>query len=142
MRKLYLLLLILFYAISLSAAVNGERRVYYVDVTGSMDNLKINDKSVYDVVTKNLKDAINNIEDPTTEIIVIPFTDKAHGLSTVVTANATPGGKKKILESINNFKTVKNCHTNLNLPMKDFISSRVDPNRTNYMFLMTDGVAN
>ena len=52
------------------AQVLKERRVYYLDCSHSMVSNKI-----WGVVCNNLKSAIDNINDETTEIIVIPFAD-------------------------------------------------------------------
>lgn len=134
MKKLSVLLFILF---SLCAFAKDlpERRVYYLDVTGSMAEHKI-----WSPVKENLKRAIDNISDPDTEIIVIPFTDSQHGLGRVWAGKATRADKDRIKGEIDNVGYERSCSTNLGLPLNDFLNKRMDPSKVNYMFLMTDGI--
>lgn len=129
-------------AMSSFAMTDAERRVYYLDVTGSMRNNKINGESCWDVVTGNLKNAINRIDNPETEIIVIPFTDSGHGLNNVIRGRATSADKKRINAEIDKLDTEDKCYTNLNVPMIDFLKNHIASDRPTYMFLMTDGVSN
>jgi len=112
-----------------------ERRVYYLDVTGSMKSNKI-----WDEVRNNLKKAIDNVQDETTELIVIPFTDNNPGIDRVWKSMATDEGKKYLKDEIDKVRyETSNCLTNLYLPLNDFCNNHIDPNKINYMFLMTDG---
>ena len=74
------------------AQLQQERRVYYLDCSYSMKSLKIWDK-----VRENLKTAIDNVGDETTELIVIPFTDRRvnHFPLPVFDEFATLEGKQK-----------------------------------------------
>ncbi len=135
MRSLFLVIALLIPSL-LSAQTLKERRVYYLDCTYSMVT-----NNIWDRVRDNLKQAIDNVEDETTELIVIPFTDKGHPLS-VNQQRATLEGKKHLKGVIDNLEAVKNCNTNHWVPLLDFYDKRVDASRVTYMFLMTDGRSN
>lgn len=113
-----------------------ERRVYYVDCTYSMKQL-----GLWDDVRENLKRAICNVDDATTDLIVIPFSDckTVHYPLPVYQRFATEEGKKELCDLIDNLKCDKNTQTIHNIPLQDFFKNRVDFSRVTYMFLMTDG---
>lgn len=111
---------------------NSERRVYYLDITHSM----IDPNDIWDDVRENLTKAINAVEDETTELVVVCFTDENHQLKTC-TAMANEKGKKKLTDFVKNLKTVTNCHTNQSVCFRDFYNRATK--KRNYMFLMTDG---
>ncbi len=118
------------------AQLQQERRVYYLDCSYSMKSLKIWDK-----VRENLKTAIDNVGDETTELIVIPFTDRRvnHFPLPVYTEFATLKGKQNLMKAIDGMICDKACNTVHNVPFSDFISNRIDSSKITYMFLMTDG---
>ena len=124
-------------AAQLSAQILKERRVYYLDCSYSMVQLKLWDK-----VRDNLKFAIDNINDETTEIIIIPFADnnfKNPVLKTMI-ANATEKGKNALKDRIASLpQPSTNTMTYHYIPLRDFYNCRVDDSRVTYMFLMTDG---
>ena len=113
-----------------------ERRVYYLDCSYSMKSLKIWDK-----VRDNLKMAIDNVADETTELIVIPFTDRrsTHFPLPVFCEFATNDGKKNLKNAVDNMICEKACNTIHQVPLEDFMKNRIDSSKITYMFLMTDG---
>ena len=136
-KTLLLTILWLFASLSMSAQRIKERRVYYLDCSYSMKT-----NGLWEPVRDNLKLAIDNVEDETTELIVIPFAFDMvhHSQLDAFKANATTAGKKQLKENIDALQLTKNTKTFHNDPIKDFYSNhRVDPRRINYMFLMTDG---
>lgn len=114
-----------------------ERRVYYLDCSYSMVPAKLWDK-----VRDNLKNAIDKVEDETTELIVIPFAcdSKHHSCLDAFKAIATSAGKDELHAKIDGLPTPsKNTMTYHNDPIKDFMSQRVAAGKVTYLFLMTDG---
>ena len=75
MKVLVTTFILLVYCSTLFAqSLKPERRIYMLDATSSMEKLKTSDSKVlWSVVTKSLSEAINSIEDPNTEIVVVPF---------------------------------------------------------------------
>jgi len=126
---------------SLSIVVDAQilkvRRVYYLDCSHSMVTNKL-----WGPVRANLKNAIDNINDETTEIIVIPFADNSSPNPTLkpMKANATAAGKESLKAKISALpKPGKNTMTYHYIPLRDFYNNRVSTDRVTYMFLMTDG---
>lgn len=119
------------------AQILKERRVYYLDCSHSMVS-----KKIWGVVCNNLKSAIDNINDETTEIIVIPFADNTSKSPTLKPMKefATSSGKNELKAKIAALPQ-PNVHTMTYhyIPLRDFYDNRVDDSRVTYMFLMTDG---
>ncbi|MBR6339123.1 MAG: VWA domain-containing protein [Alloprevotella sp.] len=138
MRKTFYLALLAFcLSVSLPAQTLKERRVYYLDCSGSMVHLKL-----WDPVRANLIEAIESVTDQTTELMVVPFAFdmQYHNDLKPFTANATPEGKKALQAHINGLpKPSPNTMTYLSDPLKDFYTKRVTPDKVNYMFILTDG---
>lgn len=140
MKKLLLCCLLLIPLLSFSQETPKmkERRVYYLDCTGSM----VKPNKLFDPVRDNLKAAINAVNDETTELMVIPFYDKNTKLTPCCGQyqHATEEGKAALCNAIDNLKA-DGQHTVLNILLEDFHNNRVspDPNCITYMFLMTDG---
>lgn len=133
-KKIILLAALLMLPLFLPAQVLKERRVYYLDCSQSMAPL-------WDDVRNNLKNAIDNVNDETTELMVIPFAfDKNHhGSLSPITELATQTGKDKLKKRIDGLNMGKSTMTYLLDPLSDFYNQRVSPSRVTYMFLMTDG---
>lgn len=135
MKKVLLLLLLTlpFFAYS---QVLKERRVYYLDCSYSMKT-----NGIWDDVRDNLKEAIDKVDDETTELIIIPFADNASPNPTLkpMSEIASPAGKKKLKSQIDALVLNKNTMTYHYIPLNDFYNHRVDDKRVTYMFLMTDG---
>ena len=124
-------------AVQLSAQILKERRVYYLDCSYSMVSNKL-----WDLVRANLKSAIDNIIDETTEIVIIPFADNnlKNPILKPMIANATAKGKNSLKNKIDALpQPNKSTMTYHYIPLRDFFSCRVDDSRVTYMFLMTDG---
>lgn len=114
-----------------------ERRVYYLDCSFSMVQNKLWDK-----VRSNLVSAIDNINDETAEIVIIPFADNnlPNPKLKPMTAYATAEGKNALKTKINTLpQPSKKTMTYHYIPIDDFFKYRIDESRVNYMFLMTDG---
>lgn len=136
MKKLTLFLILLCSSIFGSAQILKERRVYYLDCSFSMK-----ENGIWNEVRDNLKNAIDNISDETTELIVIPFatnTSKSPVLYPI-SALATAKGKEMLKKKIDKLPMSNKTMTYHNIPLSDFYSNRVNKNRVTYMFLMTDG---
>lgn len=131
-KSLFILLCLAALTLPLTAQVKQERRVYYLDVTGSMED----PNGIWNDVRNDLIDAIDDIDDEDTEIIVIPFATNVQGAHT---AKATRDGKKDLAAFIKNLKPDYKAYTNLNNPIQDFYQHRIAPKKINYFFLITDG---
>lgn len=135
-------LVLLFLLLSLgkvNAQVMKERRVYYLDVTQSMRGYQ-GTPNIWKEVTSNLKNAINQINDETTEIMVIPFTSMDHPFSPMGGRyfRATDSDKKELCGLIDKQETFLH-YTHIQSTFQDYYLHRIDPNKVNYFFLMTDG---
>ena len=126
----------MFLPLVLDAQILKERRVYYLDCSYSMVQ-----NDLWDDVRNNLKKAIDNVEDETTELIVVPFAFDAghHSQLDAFIANATAFGKDFLKNKIDALKMTKSTMTYHEDPLTDFYASRVDPSKVTYMFFMTDG---
>lgn len=97
---------------------------------------------LWDKVRDNLKCAIDNINDETTEIVVIPFANNTskHPTLKPMKEFATSSGKNKLKAQIKALPE-PNVHTKTYhyIPINDFNDNRVCEDRVTYMFLMTDG---
>ena len=137
MKKFVFIILGLLMAAQISAQILKERRVYYLDCSYSMVSNKL-----WGPVRTNLVSAINNINDETIEIIIIPFADNTstHPTLKPMKEFATSSGKKKLKAQIYGLPD-PSVHTKTYhyIPINDFNYNRVHEDRVTYMFLMTDG---
>ena len=135
MRYIYLVFIVFLHSVILNAQTTKERRVYYLDCSYSMIT-----GDLWDSVCKDLKKAIESIEDQTTEIFVIPFAkDKQHlPPLQAFQAFATSKGKQELKSKIDRINPNKSSMTYHCVPIRDFCS-RISNDRVTYMFLMTDG---
>ena len=120
-----------------NAQVLKERRVYYLDCSYSMDSL-----GLWNKVRDNLNRAIDNINDETTEIVVISFADNTskNPTSKPIKEFATSSGKNKLKAHISALpKPDTNTMTYHYIPINDFDKNRVCEDCITYMFFMTDG---
>ena len=111
-----------------------EKRIYLVDLTRSMEGYN-GAEDIFDKVKEQLKSAISTMTDTTSEIVIVPFTDKSHELYIDKIAN-----KKSILDYIANLKTRPGNTNILDAWRKG--ESVLDSAKINYMFMLTDGVHN
>ena len=135
MKNTILILLFSTFLVS-NAQILKERRVYYLDCSFSMVT-----NGIWDSVRENLKNAIDNVNDETTELVVVPFAydNKHHAQLNAFSADATASGKKTLKSKINALQSSKCTMTYHSDPLNDFYACRVNPQRVNYMFFMTDG---
>ena len=134
MKMKNLLLLLLLLPLCSYAQILKERRVYYLDCSYSMVSNKI-----WDDVCDNLKKAIDNVNDETTELVVVPFALGHDGGIKTLSAMATNKGKESLKNQISSIVPSKSSMTYHYVPLQDFYSNRVNPAKVTYMFLMTDG---
>lgn len=144
MKKFFSTFVLIYIGMSLTAQSifeRPERRVYYLDVTASMTGYN-GSQNIWNTVVTNLQHAINDIDNPSTEIIIKTFTDSKHDIETIVRAKTTPEGKKQIMACINklNPSQNKNVHTDIYVPIEDFYQHEISRLKVNYFFLMTDGI--
>lgn len=116
-----------------------ERRVFYVDCSYSM----VSPNKIWDSVRENLKNAIDNVNDENTELVIVPFAyDNKHhsdGLEAFI-EKATESGKEILKKRIDDLPMSKNTMTYHSDPLSDFYyNDRVASNCITYMFFMTDG---
>lgn len=135
MKKNILLLLLLLVSLCSSAQILKERRVYYLDCSFSM----VKPNRIWGKVCSNLTAAIDNVEDETTELVVVPFALDHDGGINTFRAMATNAGKKSLKKQISAIVPSKSSMTYHYVPLQDFYSNRVDSTKVTYMFLMTDG---
>ena len=72
MKKINILIIALCLSLVSFGQLMNERRVYYLDITGSMAGYK-GSPDIWDSVVSNLEKAIDNIEDENTEIVIKTF---------------------------------------------------------------------
>ena len=113
-----------------------EKRIYLVDVTASMigeGNVKTPD--IFSKVKEGLLETINNINTPSTEIVIVPFTNKPHEKM-----NGQIIAKDGILENIKSL-SIKRGDTNI-ADAWNYAVQEIDSTRVNYLFILTDGLHN
>lgn len=113
-----------------------EKRIYLVDVTASMigkGNIKTPD--IFSKVKEGLLETVNNINTPSTEIVIVPFTNKPHKIM-----NGQIIAKNEVLENIKSL-AIKSGDTNI-ADAWNYAIQEIDSTRINYIFLLTDGLHN
>lgn len=111
-----------------------EKRIYLIDLTRSMEGFN-GSENIFGTVQLQLKDAIQSINDTTTEIVLIPFTD--HPLEQI---NKRISEKAELLQYIDDLSPKKG-DTNIFSAWKQGVQ-QLDSTKVNYMFMLTDGVHN
>lgn len=141
--SLFLCFLLIFPAETFCQKFKGERRVYFLDATFSMMTNKFGGKTLWEVSKDNLIKAINKIDDPSTEIVVIAFADDKNTSKNQwlrIEDIATDDGKNNLISQIKNLEVHDfNSMTNLGKPINEFIEKEAKKDKINYMFLLTDG---
>jgi hypothetical protein len=133
------LLLMLFVSFQvIQARSKGERRIYLWDVTLSMKGYG-GAENIYDKVRDDLKKAINDLHDETTEITVILF---QHKILDEWQVNATVSGKKDILNKIDKYSNNDTTRTNICQPLEYVLNKKIAEGKVNVLYLMTDGLHN
>lgn len=111
-----------------------ERRIYLIDLTRSMEGYK-GSENIFDNLKNQLRQTIGSLNDTTTEIYLIPFTNKVQGQF-----NCTLAKKDSILNYIDGLKTMMG-DTNILDAWKRGVEL-LDSTKINYMFMLTDGIHN
>ena len=140
-----LLLFILFFNCLLAVAQTRlEKRVYYLDCSQTMLN-----NDLWNRVKKNLKEAISKIEDDSTEVEVVLFAyDLSHNTSAKINREckqiSNSDGKRELIKFIDGIPAPQggkeNTYTFHDVPLIDFCNYRINEERDNYFYLMTDGL--
>ena len=113
-----------------------EKRIYLVDITKSMAGKGVvPTPNIWDEVKCNLIEAIGELEDPNTEIVVIPFTNQPHNIISGHIAQ-----KDSLLTALQSIE-LKKGDTNIADAWEKGVSC-LDSTKVNYMFLLTDGLHN
>jgi hypothetical protein len=134
---LSLVLPIFFLGFVASAAIpQKEKRIYLVDVTSSMQGGgSVETPDIFNTVKASLIETLQEIADTTTEIEIIPFTNKVHkGI------NATIAQRDSLIDFINKLE-VKKGDTNIADAWSEGVS-KTDTTKINYLFILTDGLHN
>ncbi len=132
-----------------------DKRIYLLDVTKSMigivvkDEIEIHneDNNVWEKVAAFLRTDIENITDPSTRLIVIPFNDKVC-CDDCWEEQATVEGKSKLMRKINGVKDrwlsegAEATKTNIVAPFSYAKNKYIDPRCNNLLILLTDGQDN
>lgn len=111
-----------------------ERRIYLVDLTRSMEGFN-GAENIFDAVKDQLSQAVLSINDTTTEVIIIPFTNKPLEIYKNKISQ-----KDSVLNYISNL-TTRIGDTNI-LDAWQRGEGLLDSDKINYMFMLTDGVHN
>lgn len=138
MKRINILIISLCLSLVSFGQLMNERRVYYLDITGSMAGYN-GSPNIWNSVVSNLEKAVDNIEDENTEIVIKTFTDSKHPVKTLVSVNATATGKATVKEKLTSVELVYDCHTDIYVPIQDFYKNEISIANVDYFFLMTDG---
>lgn len=111
-----------------------EKRIYLIDLTRSMEGFN-GSENIFGTVKQQLKDAIQSINDTTTEIVLIPFTDRPLGQ-----INKRISNKEELLQYIDELSP-KMGDTNILAAWQQGVL-QLDSAKVNYMFMLTDGIHN
>lgn len=113
-----------------------ERRIYIVDVTASMEGKGIVETpDIFNQVKEELCNALESIDNPNTEIMIIPFTDVPHKPIIGMI------DKRDSLQNAIRMLTIKKGDTNIADAWSNGVQ-KLDSTRVNYIFLLTDGLHN
>ena len=131
-----LFLCLLFSQIISAQTTLQEKRIYLIDVTKSMEGKGIvPTPNIWEEVKYNLIEAIGELEDPNTEIVVIPFTNQSHEIVSGYIAQ-----KDSLLTALQSID-LKKGDTNIADAWERGVSC-LDSTKVNYMLLLTDGLHN
>ncbi len=95
-------------------------------------------KPIWDDVTGNLKKAIANVNDETTTLEVVAWTDSRHELKRRK-VKATESGKSELNKFIDEIDLVSDTYTEVFVPFDDFYKNYGSSANETYFYLMTDG---
>lgn len=143
MKRLLLAILLLFGSVSINALYSQDfktqKRIYLLDVTLSMHGYG-DSPDIWPTVIQFLSSEIKSIEDPQTEIVVMPFQES---VLDIWKYKATPEGKTALLKKIADAEKTytKVTQTNITLPFRD-ATKQLDKDKENVLILLTDGAQN
>lgn len=114
----------------------SEKRIYLLDVTGSMEGKDdAGATNIFAEVKEKLANAVQNIEAENGEVVVIPFTSKTHK-----PIRGTYNEKDSIAGMIKNVRVMRG-ETNISAAWERGVQE-LDSTKVNYLFLLTDGIHN
>ena len=120
-----------------SQTITSEKRIYLLDVTKSMIGRgSVNTPNIFEDVKHSLQEAIDEIADSKTEIVIVPFTDKP--FQDVI--QGTIANKDSLIYQIGRLD-VRSGNTNVADAWSRGMDY-LDSTKVNYMFLLTDGLHN
>lgn len=113
-----------------------EKRIYLFDVTASMEGRgQGGTENIFEDVKLSLVKALEKIESKNTEIVLITFTNKVHDKKTFLIEEMD-----SIRSYVNNLQ-VRKGDTNI-ADAWQAGEEEVNPDKLNYLFLLTDGIHN
>ena len=141
-RKTTVLLFLVMHTVGLTVSAQNfksEKRIFLWDVTLSTFGYA-GAPDIAEEVRENLLNAIENIQDENSEIVVIPFQDN---VLDVWEGDATNSSKSKIISNIQTIKEKDLGVTMTNIcEAWDTALDYLDNSKRNYIFLLTDGAQN
>lgn len=136
LRWIGLFCLSLSFTLSYSQITLSEKRIYLVDVTASMEGKGATaTPDIFQKVKTELTKTINSINNPATEIVIIPFTSQPHQMIKGIIRE-----KEELTNAIKNL-SIKSGDTNIADAWTKGVSE-IDPHKINYLFILTDGLHN
>lgn len=144
--KRFMQLAILFVLLALSTSLRAQDRfikkkyIFILDITKSMCGYG-GSPDIMDEVKRELSEAIDNIKDPNSEIVLSTFQDKV--VHTWTVDDASSDSKKTLLKNLNGIKCkdLAITRTNLYAAWKE-VKRHLDRNKMNVTFVLTDGEHN
>lgn len=140
-KKLFLFLILICSApgIYVSAQDFKENKIIYLwDVTLSMKGYN-GSPDIYDKVKEALVLSIEDIEDESSTVTVIPFQDK---ILDTWSYQAGKTGKKLLVDKINKLDNNNITNTNICNAWDYTLEEVIDPQKSNFICLLTDGTDN
>ena len=114
----------------------SEKRIYLVDLTGSMEGRgNVPTPNILQTVKDNLVQTISSIEDVNTEVQIIPFTNRVGD-----SISGSISDRESILEAVRSLHTLSG-DTNI-ADAWSYGIAQLDSTKINYLFLLTDGLHN
>lgn len=136
-RKFVLIVIGTIFSLSIFAqSPEKEKRIYLLDLTGSMEGRGTG--VTYDIlstVKNNLSSTLDGIEDKNTEIVIIPFTNKPREA-----IHSFISEKDYLHRTVGDMKVLPG-DTNIADAWEEGIRN-LDSTKVNYIFLLTDGLHN
>lgn len=135
MKKFFVITIFLSaYILSAQEIPSSEKRIYLVDLTKSMEGMGGN-AVILPEVKRQLSEAILDIEDTTTEVVIIPFTD--HPFEAI---RGYSSEKDSLAALVRNLK-VRRGDTNIADAWSVGVDE-MDSTKICYLFMLTDGIHN